>query len=88
MVKINESCQVELVIPPEKRIVRRQDVPVVYDLTTVAYVVRPEFVLKYNGIFEGRVRAVKVPTERALDIDTPMDFKIAECLMESQASRC
>jgi N-acylneuraminate cytidylyltransferase len=34
-----------------------------------------------NGIFEGRVRAVQVPPERAVDIDTILDFTIAECLI-------
>ena len=88
MVKMMEDDRVELVIPTQTQIFRRQDVPAVYDLTTVAYAVRPEFVLKCNGIFKGRVRAVKVPAERALDIDTLMDFKIAECLMGSQIFKC
>jgi N-acylneuraminate cytidylyltransferase len=51
-------------------------------MATVAYVARPEFVMNHLGIFAGRVRAVTVPTERAVDIDTLLDFKIAECLLE------
>lgn len=81
MVQVRKDGTVGLVIPPMSAIVRRQDVPVVYDLTTVAYVARPEFVMTQNGIFEGRVRSVHVPLERAIDIDTALDFKIAECLM-------
>ena len=81
MVQVRKDGTVGLVIPPRSAIVRRQDVPVVYDLTTVAYVARPEFVMTQNGIFEGRVRSVHVPLERAIDIDTALDFKIAECLM-------
>jgi CMP-N-acetylneuraminic acid synthetase len=81
MVQVRKDGTVGLVIPPTSAIVRRQDVPVVYDMTTVAYVARPEFVMARNGIFEGRVRSVHVPLERALDIDTALDFKIAECLM-------
>jgi N-acylneuraminate cytidylyltransferase len=34
-----------------------------------------------DGIFAGRVRQANVPVERALDIDTPLDFKIAECIL-------
>ena len=37
-----------------------------------------------SGTFEGRVRHVYIPLERALDIDTPHDFKIAECLIGSR----
>jgi len=81
MVKVNADGRVGLVIPRQGAIVRRQDAPVVYDMTTVAYVARPQFVMSRNGIFEGSVRHVHVPIERALDIDTLMDFKIAECLM-------
>jgi CMP-N-acetylneuraminic acid synthetase len=70
-----------LVIPPQSTISRRQDAPTVYDMATVAYVVKPEFVMSNNSIFEGRVRVVHVPTERAIDIDTLIDFQIAECLL-------
>jgi len=87
MVTVDADCRVGLVIPPKGSIVRRQDAPPVYDMTTVAYVVRPEFVMEHNGIFEGRVRHVHVPTERALDIDTPFDFTIAECFMNMRNDR-
>lgn len=61
-----------------------QDAPPVFDMTTVAYAVSTDFVMQRNGIFEGRVRAVRVPVERALDIDTPFDFRIAEFLMNER----
>ena len=83
MVTVLPDGTVGLVIPPECSITRRQDAPVVYDMTTVAYVARPEFVMTRNGTFEGRVRHVHIPAERALDIDTALDFKIAECLLAS-----
>lgn len=84
MVKVYADGTVGLVIPPESAIIRRQDAPVVYDQTTVAYVARPEFVMTRSGIFEGKVRHVHIPVERALDIDTPLDFRIAECLLGSR----
>ena len=84
MVKVGSDEVVSLVISPDCSIVRRQDAPVVYDMTTVAYVARPEFVMTHGGIFEGRVRHVHVPIERALDIDTCLDFRIAEFLMASR----
>jgi len=71
----------KLVIRPEKVITRRQDAPVVYDMTTVAYVTRPEFILKNASIFDGRVKSVIIPDERAVDIDTPVDFALAEVLI-------
>jgi CMP-N-acetylneuraminic acid synthetase len=84
MVKLSNDGYASLVIPPAGPIFRRQDAPLVFDVTTVAYVVGPEYVMTSNGIFDGMVRHVHVPTERALDIDTLLDFRIAECLMASR----
>lgn len=81
MVKTNADGTVGLVIPPQSAIARRQDAPAVYDMATVAYVARPGFIMTHNATFEGRVRAVHVPAERAIDIDTLLDFQMAECLL-------
>lgn len=87
MVKAEAGGTVGLVIRPRSAIARRQDAPAVYDIATVAYVARPEFVMTRNATFEGRVRAVQVPAERAIDIDTLLDFQIAECLLNLRAQK-
>jgi CMP-N-acetylneuraminic acid synthetase len=81
---VNNNSYSSLVIPSENQIVRRQDSPVVFDMTTVAYVANPRFIYKKNGIFEGRVRSVHVPLNRAIDIDTYIDFQLAECLINNK----
>jgi N-acylneuraminate cytidylyltransferase len=81
MIKKSKEGDVTLVIPSEEGINRRQDAQKVYDITTVAYAAKPEFVMSNTGIFQGRVRAVEVPQERALDIDNAFDFRLAECLV-------
>ena len=63
---------------------RRQDAPSVRDVTTVAYVANPHFILENNRIFDGIVKSISVPVERAIDIDTPHDFAIAEFLMNQR----
>ena len=73
-----------LVIPPKNQITRRQDVPEVYDMTTVSYVISANFIKNCNGIFEGKVKSVVIPRERAVDIDNLMDFKIAECMLNQK----
>lgn len=80
MVTLDPQGLARLVIPPEHAIATRQTAPKVYDMTTVCYVARPSFVMTANGLFEGRVAAVNVPAERALDIDTELDLTIAEAL--------
>ena len=84
MVKIDKEGIVNLVISPEENITRRQDTPNVYDMTTVAYVTTPRFILENDSIFSGIVRHVHIPIERALDIDTLFDFKIAELLLSKE----
>ena len=84
MVKINTSGLAEIVNSSQSSLIRRQDVPVVYDMTTVCYVASSQFVLNHNGIFDGRVKMVYVPIERAIDIDTALDFKIAESLLNTR----
>jgi len=81
MVKANADGTVGLVNPPQSIIARRQDTPVVYDMATVCYVVDSEFVLTHTATFEGRVKAVHVPPRRAIDIDTLLDFQLAESLL-------
>ena len=81
MVILDTAGVARLVIPPERAFQRRQSAPPVFDVTTVAYAVRPEFVLGGRPLFEGRVRAVVVPSERAVDIDTELDFHVADMLM-------
>ena len=51
-----------------------------YDMTTVCYVTTPDYVLKNRPIFSGKVGAVIIPQERALDIDTNFDLKVARLL--------
>ena len=85
MVVLNEGGYAQLAIPPRERVYRRQDAPTVYDVTTVTYAARPEFILNSSSIFDGKVKAVVVPAERALDIDSELDIKVAELLL-SQAT--
>lgn len=85
MVKTNADGTVGLVNPLQSAIAHRQDAPVVYDMATVCYVARPDFVMTHNAIFEGRVKAVQVSVERAIDIDTLLDFQIAESLLKLRA---
>jgi len=80
MVTRNPDGLVDIVIKASG-IHRRQDAPEVYDITTVAYVARPDFILSSTGLFDGRVKGVVVPKERAVDIDDNFDFLIAEALI-------
>jgi N-acylneuraminate cytidylyltransferase len=87
MVKKVEDNQVDLIIHQGNKYSRRQDTPEVFDLTTVCYVGKPSTILTKNSIFEGKVAGVEIPRERAIDIDTELDFQIAEFLFKSKLNQ-
>ena len=84
MVKLDSLGFAEIVIGKDNGITRRQDSPSVFDMTTAAYVVDAKFVMEHTSIFEGKVRAVYLPKERAIDIDTLLDFEFAEFVLQKQ----
>ena len=81
MVRRHDDGTLAIAVDSGRIIANRQDAPPVFDLTTVAYAARPDFILNHNDLFEGRVKGVVVPRERSLDIDDPMDLDFAEFLI-------
>lgn len=59
---------------------RRQDCPPIYNLTTVLYFMKVSFLSNSKNIFTGNIGGIIIPKERAIDIDDPVDFFIAEKL--------
>ena len=83
MVEVDKKGLSSIVIDDSNSVIRRQDAPTVYDMTTVAYVLKTDFINKFNGIFEGKVGSVLIPPVRSIDIDTELDFKIANFLINN-----
>ena len=81
MVRLDSAGAAHLATKPDRPIAGRQGAPVLYDVTTVAYVAAPEFVMRADAIFAGRVGAVIVPKERAIDIDDEWDLAAAEAYL-------
>ncbi|MBF0216016.1 MAG: acylneuraminate cytidylyltransferase family protein [Candidatus Omnitrophica bacterium] len=85
MVKIVDNGDATLVIPPAGKVLRRQESPEVFDITTVAYAVRvTERMFRMTSLFDLKVKTVEVPEERAMDIDTEEDLGIAEYLFKKR----
>lgn len=84
IVKKKPSGYIDLVIRPKKKIYRRQDAPLVYDMTTLAFIADPKFILQNKSIFNGRVKAVEVPEDVSIDIDSLFDFKMAEFFFKNR----
>jgi CMP-N-acetylneuraminic acid synthetase len=83
MVTADSDGRIKLVAG-DGTIKRRQDSKVCFDMTTVAYVSRPEFILKASNMWHGSVVGVEIPRERSIDIDNALDFAIARFLMEER----
>lgn len=84
MVKKDQKGYLSLVNQPADDVNRRQDAPEVFDITTVVYVARPDFILRHSGIFSGKVTSIEVPKARAVDIDDIYDFRLAEAILAEQ----
>ena len=82
MVTVTDDGSVQIAAKPEKPIARRQDAPRVQDIVGVAYAARASFILSSTGMWQGNVKAVEVPQENAVDIDTEYDFLVADLLMQ------
>jgi len=84
MVKKNSQGFVQIVNSSngDKKYINRQSAPEIFDVTTVAYVSSPKFILNSNSLFDGKVSSVHIPEERALDIDNMYDMEIAELLIK------
>jgi CMP-N-acetylneuraminic acid synthetase len=68
-------------IKTDKPIIRRQDAPKVYQLNAGVYVIK-KVVIEAGKIFTDKTKAVAMPIERSVHIDTEMDFKFAEYLLK------
>ena len=82
MVTQAEDGRIAIAAKPETPIARRQDAPRVLDIVGIAYAAKPDFIMRSQGMWEGSVRAVEVPQERAIDIDTEYDFLMADLLLQ------
>jgi N,N'-diacetyl-8-epilegionaminate cytidylyltransferase len=86
MVKPKGADEVCLFNNEQMQIKRRQDAPVAFDITTVVYAARVNYILENNALFSGKVTSIEVPKQRAVDIDDLYDFLFAESLLKSGAT--
>jgi len=74
---------VQLVKSAGKTIVRRQDAPEVYSLSGAVFAMRRDFIMSAEHWSSGKVKIFPMPRERAIDIDSELDFQFAEFLMSA-----
>ena len=71
------------VVNKKSNIIRRQDCPKVYNITTSTYVGSKNYILNCHSLMEGRVASINIPVERSLDIDNMFDLHLADLLLSN-----
>lgn len=83
-----EGGEVKVPMLKSENSFRRQDVPQVNFITPICYVAKSSYVMNCQNLYEGTIREFSIDPERAVDIDTLMDFEFAEFLLsKSEKSR-
>ena len=67
------------------KIVRRQDVPPVFEHVASIYVIRRDYLLSASGMLEGRALGYDIGPAKSFDIDTELDFKIISMLLSEKS---
>lgn len=65
---------------------RRQDIPDVYELNGAIYIFRPEHVQSKNILESDRIRKYLMEEIPSHDIDTPLDWEVAEIIAKNLGS--
>jgi len=61
---------------------RRQDLPETFRPNGAIYISSPATLKKHSGFFTNNTGSYIMPADRCVDIDRPVDFRIAEFLLE------
>ena len=83
MVELDSTGSAALSKSPEAVPQGRRKAPQVYDVVPGVYVTSPAFIRRSDSIWGGRNATIEIPRERAVDIATIVDFKLAEALLEA-----
>lgn len=65
-------------------VLRRQDAPKTYDMNASVYVWKRDSLISQKRVFFESTRIFVMPAERSFDIDSELDFKIVEMLMNER----
>ena len=84
MISLDKNNRATLLSGDKEIYSRRQECPESFVITTFSYVTRPDYIRSSTGLFDGVVKGVEVPIERALDIDTENDLFVAESILKNR----
>ena len=89
MVEVDADGWAHISKPPSQPISRRQDAPAVYSLSPAVFAIRRDVLWACEHWSQARLAIHVMPRERAVDIDTEVDYRLVESLWicKSRAER-
>lgn len=69
---------------PDGAVVRRQDAPPCFDMNASVYVWRHDVLFNAPTLFNPDTRLYVMPEERSIDIDSELDFRFVEYLLQAR----
>jgi CMP-N,N'-diacetyllegionaminic acid synthase len=81
MYYLRDDCSMTPVVPADKVIGRRQELPPVFELNGAVYVARTAWLRTTESFFGNETLAYVMPEERSYEIDTPSDLLIARAVL-------
>jgi CMP-N-acetylneuraminic acid synthetase len=69
----------------DNRVVARQSAPPVFEHVAGVYVLDPGYLRRAKHLLDGNAFGYELPPEKALDVDTELDFTIIEFLLQRRA---
>lgn len=68
----------------DKKIIRRQDAPRVFEHVASIYILSPDYVRKGTGLLSGETIGYDIGQDKSVDIDSEFDFALMEFLFEKK----
>ena len=66
------------------QVLARQQAPVVYEHVAGVYVLDPDYLRRAMHLLDGHAEGYELPPEKAVDIDSEVDFLLAELLLKKR----
>lgn len=79
--RMDQDMRLEPMQTGHEKATRRQDLSDVYALNGAIYIAKADDLAQDRGFIVSSTRAYVMPADRSIDIDTPLDFDIAEFLL-------
>src|SRR5262245_26226674 len=87
MFRLDQANRLVRLLDEGRDTVRRQDLPKAYLANGAVFVARVDWFRDHQAFVDDDTIGVVMPTERSIDIDTELDFRLAEMLLAERFAR-